>query len=206
MCLSTYCTRHRAVRLISLDGTLSELHRATCWFSNLSNGVGCVQSLIAVGGCALLYLAMTASSDYYGVWGWGESGEWVASLKHREPAQTPKTIAGRVDREAGGVGWGRREMVERKRGRPSQGVNDTWATWWQDGSDYSVGLVAIQIAKESIPGMEIALLDISELPFLNIDLEVDGRFPEAMEEFRKRFLEADCILFSTLEYNYSVTG
>ena len=67
-------------------------------------------------------------------------------------------------------------------------------------------MVAIEIAKESIPGMEIELVDISHLPFLNTDLEVDGRFPEAVESFRKRFLDADCILFSTPEYNYSVTG
>eukprot|EP01018_Ginkgo_biloba_P038507 Gb_30140 [translate_table: standard] len=56
-------------------------------------------------------------------------------------------------------------------------------------ASYNRGLIraAIEIAKESIPGMEIELLDISELPFLNTDLEVDGRFPEAVEAFRKRF-------------------
>jgi NAD(P)H-dependent FMN reductase len=65
---------------------------------------------------------------------------------------------------------------------------------------------AIEIAKESIPDMEIELVDISNLPFLNTDLEVDGRFPDAVESFRKRFLDADCVLFSTPEYNYSVTA
>ncbi|XP_020276011.1 NADPH:quinone oxidoreductase-like [Asparagus officinalis] len=54
--------------------------------------------------------------------------------------------------------------------------------------------------------MEIEYIDISPLPFLNTDLEVDGGFPEPVEEFRKKILEADSVLFASPEYNYSMTG
>ncbi|XP_038712165.1 NAD(P)H:quinone oxidoreductase-like [Tripterygium wilfordii] len=73
---------------------------------------------------------------------------------------------------------------------------------------YNRGLIrsAIQITKESIPGMEIEYIDISPLPMLNTDLEVDGTYPPAVEAFRKKILEADSYLFASPEYNYSVTG
>ena len=54
--------------------------------------------------------------------------------------------------------------------------------------------------------MEIELIDISNLPFLDTDLEMDGRFPDVVESFRKIFLDADCVLLSSPEYNYSVAG
>lgn len=75
-------------------------------------------------------------------------------------------------------------------------------------ASHNRGLIrtAIEIVEESIPGMEIELIDISNLPFLNTDLEVDGRFPDVVDSFRKKFLDADCILFSSPEYNYSVTA
>lgn len=75
-------------------------------------------------------------------------------------------------------------------------------------ASYNRGLIraTFEIAKESIPGMEIELIDISNLPFLDTNLEVDGRFPDVVESFRKIFLDADCILLSSPEYNYSVAG
>ncbi|KAJ0045834.1 hypothetical protein Pint_05243 [Pistacia integerrima] len=65
---------------------------------------------------------------------------------------------------------------------------------------------AIEISKESIKGMEIVYIDISPLPMLNTDLEVDGTFPPVVEVFRKKILEADSILFASPEYNYSITA
>ncbi|GAV75275.1 FMN_red domain-containing protein [Cephalotus follicularis] len=65
---------------------------------------------------------------------------------------------------------------------------------------------AIEISKESINGMQIEDIDISPLPMLNTDLEVDRTFPPAVEAFRQKILEADCILFASPEYNYSVTA
>ncbi|XP_021297257.1 NADPH:quinone oxidoreductase [Herrania umbratica] len=73
---------------------------------------------------------------------------------------------------------------------------------------YNRGLLrtALEISKESINGMQIEYIDISPLPMLNTDLEVDGKYPPAVEAFRQKILEADSILFASPEYNYSVTG
>lgn len=75
-------------------------------------------------------------------------------------------------------------------------------------ASFNRGLIrsAIEISKESMNGMQIEYVDISPLPFLNTDLEVNGTFPEAVEVFRKKILEADSILFASPEYNYSLTG
>ncbi|XP_019153419.1 PREDICTED: NAD(P)H:quinone oxidoreductase-like [Ipomoea nil] len=73
---------------------------------------------------------------------------------------------------------------------------------------YNRGLLraAMEISKESIEGLNIEYVDISPLPFLNTDLEVDGTFPPVVEEFRQKILQADSVLFASPEYNYSVTG
>jgi len=65
---------------------------------------------------------------------------------------------------------------------------------------------AIEISNESISGMQIEYVDISPLPMLNTDLEVDGEFPAAVEVFRQKILDSDAFLFASPEYNYSVTG
>lgn len=73
---------------------------------------------------------------------------------------------------------------------------------------FNRGLIrsAIEIARESIPYVQITPVEIGDLPFVNTDLEVGNRFPEAVEEFRAKVLQADSILFASPEYNYSVTG
>ncbi|KAI5596033.1 hypothetical protein BDE02_03G179800 [Populus trichocarpa] len=78
-------------------------------------------------------------------------------------------------------------------------------------ASYSNGLIraAIELSKESIVGMEIEHLDISQLPMQNIDLEGEdheGSFPPAVEDLRQKILESDCILFSSPEFNYSVSA
>lgn len=55
-------------------------------------------------------------------------------------------------------------------------------------------------------GIEIDYVDISPLPMLNTDLEVNGTYPAAVEAFRDQIRQADCYLFASPEYNYSVTG
>ncbi|XP_051123470.1 NADPH:quinone oxidoreductase-like [Andrographis paniculata] len=72
---------------------------------------------------------------------------------------------------------------------------------------YNRGLLraAIDISK-SINGLEIEYVDISPLPFVNTDLEVNGTYPPAVEAFRQKILAADSILFASPEYNYSMTG
>ncbi|XP_073283163.1 NADPH:quinone oxidoreductase-like [Primulina huaijiensis] len=74
-------------------------------------------------------------------------------------------------------------------------------------SSFNRGLIraAIEISK-SINGLEIEYVDISPLPLLNTDLEVNGTYPPAVEAFRQKILAADCYLFASPEYNYSVAG
>ncbi|KAK2968885.1 hypothetical protein RJ640_025492 [Escallonia rubra] len=73
---------------------------------------------------------------------------------------------------------------------------------------YNSGLLraAIEVAKESLQGIEVEFVEISHLPMLNTDLEGPGTFPHDVEAFRKKILEADSILFASPEYNYSVSA
>ncbi|URE35068.1 NADPH quinone oxidoreductase [Musa troglodytarum] len=75
-------------------------------------------------------------------------------------------------------------------------------------ASFNRGLIrsAIQLCDESIEGMKIEYVDIAPLPFLNTDLEVDGKFPAPVEAFRQRIRGADAFLFASPEYNYSFTG
>ncbi|KAM0015942.1 putative NAD(P)H dehydrogenase (quinone), NADH:ubiquinone reductase (H(+)-translocating) [Helianthus debilis subsp. tardiflorus] len=65
---------------------------------------------------------------------------------------------------------------------------------------------AIDITNNSINGMSIEHIDISSLPMLNTDLEVDDKFPSEVESFRQKILQSDCFLFASPEYNYTVTA
>jgi len=67
-------------------------------------------------------------------------------------------------------------------------------------------LAAIDLTKESVPGLQIEYIDISPLPLINTDLEVNGTYPPVVEAFRQKILEADSILFASPEYNFSVSG
>ncbi|KAJ7524319.1 hypothetical protein O6H91_17G001900 [Diphasiastrum complanatum] len=69
------------------------------------------------------------------------------------------------------------------------------------------GLVraAVELANE-IPGLEVDAVYIGDLPFLNTDLEVNGKYPDAVEAVRSRVSQADGVLFASPEYNYSVSG
>ncbi|KAF9592035.1 hypothetical protein IFM89_011618 [Coptis chinensis] len=79
--------------------------------------------------------------------------------------------------------------------------------WFTSQSFYSRGLdnFAVQIANESIPGQQIEFIEIEPLPFINMDLEVNGTYPPVVEAFRQKILEADSILFASPEYNYSLS-
>ena len=66
---------------------------------------------------------------------------------------------------------------------------------------------AAEICRESIPGLQIDHVNMSDLPLLNTDLEAaDGAFPPAVEAFRDRVRGADCFLFASPDYNYSISG
>ncbi|KAL8201929.1 hypothetical protein R6Q57_011076 [Mikania cordata] len=75
-------------------------------------------------------------------------------------------------------------------------------------ASYNRGLIrsAIELTKQSVDGMSIEYIDISPLPMLNTDLEIDGQYPPAVAAFRDKILQSDCFLFASPEYNYSVTA
>ncbi|MBA0872330.1 hypothetical protein Goshw_011542 [Gossypium schwendimanii] len=75
-------------------------------------------------------------------------------------------------------------------------------------ASYNKGLIrtALELTKESIAGIQMEYIDISPLPMLDTDLEVDGKFPPAVEAFRQKISESDSILFASPEYNYSLTA
>lgn len=62
------------------------------------------------------------------------------------------------------------------------------------------------MCEDSIPGLRVDQLDISDLPIINTDLETDGGFPPAVEAFRAKVCQADCFLFGAPEYNYSIAS
>ncbi|PUZ52955.1 hypothetical protein GQ55_5G015200 [Panicum hallii var. hallii] len=63
---------------------------------------------------------------------------------------------------------------------------------------------AAEVCEDSVPGLRVDHLDISDLPIINTDLETDGGFPPAVEAFRAKVSQADCFLFGAPEYNYSI--
>uniref|UniRef100_A0ACD5WMU8 Uncharacterized protein n=1 Tax=Avena sativa TaxID=4498 RepID=A0ACD5WMU8_AVESA len=78
----------------------------------------------------------------------------------------------------------------------------------KDSWNHGLIRAAEELCEESIPGLQIDHVDISNLPNANPDLETDGGdgFPPEVEAFRARVLAADCFLFASPEYNYSVSG
>ncbi|KAL0923087.1 hypothetical protein M5K25_007132 [Dendrobium thyrsiflorum] len=75
-------------------------------------------------------------------------------------------------------------------------------------ASFNSGLVrsAVELSRESIDGIEIEHVDISELPLLNTDLEANGTYPPVIEAFRRKIVEADAFLFASPENNYSVAA
>ncbi|KAF5446003.1 hypothetical protein F2P56_031669 [Juglans regia] len=65
---------------------------------------------------------------------------------------------------------------------------------------------AIQLCEDSIDGMQIEHIEIEQLPMLNTDLEDKGTYPPVVEAFRQKIKEADCVLFASPEYNFSLSG
>lgn len=65
---------------------------------------------------------------------------------------------------------------------------------------------AAELCRESVDGIEIEHVDVSELPLLNTDLEANGTYPPVVEAFRRKIVEADAFLFASPENNYSVSG
>jgi chromate reductase len=63
---------------------------------------------------------------------------------------------------------------------------------------------ALRAAKELMPlNVIMDILDLSDIPFYNEDLETTG-IPESVITFKNKLKEADAILISTPEYNFSI--
>lgn len=69
----------------------------------------------------------------------------------------------------------------------------------------SYNTMALKAAQELVPDdAEIVIAEIGDLPSFNQDFEANQPAPAA--EFKQKVREADAILFSSPEYNYSVPG
>ncbi|KNA05834.1 hypothetical protein SOVF_186630 [Spinacia oleracea] len=60
-------------------------------------------------------------------------------------------------------------------------------------------------SESMVEGIEMEDVNISDLPMMNVDLEVDDTFPVLVEAFRQKIRETDAVFFATPDYNYSVT-
>ena len=69
---------------------------------------------------------------------------------------------------------------------------------------HSYNKAALNAAKELLPqGATLEIVDISDIPFFNEDVEAEG-MPEAVVNFKRKLATADAVLISTPEYNYSI--
>jgi chromate reductase len=70
----------------------------------------------------------------------------------------------------------------------------------------SYNTAALRAAAELAPeGMDIEIFDLNGIPLLNPDDEASGT-PLRVRELREAIAEADALLISTPEYNYSITA
>lgn len=68
----------------------------------------------------------------------------------------------------------------------------------------SFNKAALRAAQEVLPeGASLEILDVADIPFFNEDVEKAG-VPQAVKDFKAKIAEADAILISTPEYNYSI--
>lgn len=69
----------------------------------------------------------------------------------------------------------------------------------------SYNMALVRTAKEVAPkNVEIEIIDLSNIPLYNQDLE--GNIPEPVRELKRKVRSADAILIATPEYNRSVPG
>lgn len=68
----------------------------------------------------------------------------------------------------------------------------------------SFNTMALRVASQIMPSdVEFEMLDLSDIPFFNEDVETQG-IPESVEKMKNKLSQADAILISTPEYNYSL--
>ncbi len=68
----------------------------------------------------------------------------------------------------------------------------------------SYNKAALRAAQKLLPEDAVLdIIDLSDIPFFNEDVEAQG-LPDAVAVFKKKLSEADAILISTPEYNFSI--
>ncbi|WP_312648933.1 NADPH-dependent FMN reductase [Aminipila sp.] len=68
----------------------------------------------------------------------------------------------------------------------------------------SYNKAALRAAQMLLPeNVVLDIIDLADIPFLNEDIEAQG-LPASVAEFKKKLSEADAILISTPEYNFSI--
>ncbi len=71
----------------------------------------------------------------------------------------------------------------------------------------SINLALLKQLQTLMPaGDELMIATLHDIPMYNPDLETSAGFPSPVNELAKSIREADAILFSTPEYNYSIPG
>lgn len=66
--------------------------------------------------------------------------------------------------------------------------------------------LAHQLMKLAPASLQMEIVDISDLPLYNADLDDEGRAPAPWHRFREQMKNSDGVLFVTPEYNRSVPG
>lgn len=68
----------------------------------------------------------------------------------------------------------------------------------------SYNKAALRAAAELLPaGATLEIVDLSQIPFFNEDVEAEG-VPQVVVDFKRKVAEADALLIATPEYNYSI--
>lgn len=68
----------------------------------------------------------------------------------------------------------------------------------------SYNMAALRSAAELLPkGVTMEIVDLSQIPFFNEDVEAEG-LPQVVADFKEKLAKADAIFISTPEYNSSI--
>lgn len=72
-------------------------------------------------------------------------------------------------------------------------------------ASYNTGL--LRAAKDEAPeGVELEFADFSDIPLYNGDVEASQGIPDSVQVFARKITDADGLLISTPEYNFSIPG
>ncbi|KAI5055923.1 hypothetical protein GOP47_0029444 [Adiantum capillus-veneris] len=91
-------------------------------------------------------------------------------------------------------------------GRPLKIIGLAGSMRKASGNKGLLRAVAEIAEEEYAEAVQVEIVEIGHLPFVNPDLEQQGIVPESVLEFRRKVKEADAVIFAAPEYNYSVSA